>query len=104
MKSYNRDLEIGLCPQHSIPEIHPGVCVLAGVGGGPFPCKALLLSCGCTAIILTKSPVDGHLNVSTSPLDAAFVDMPLVRAGPELQTHCCGRCSLSALQKGYGGH
>ena len=34
MKSYNRDLEIGLCPQHSIPEIHPGVCVLVGVGGG----------------------------------------------------------------------
>lgn len=34
MKSYNRDLEIGLCPQHSIPEIHPGVCVLEGVGVG----------------------------------------------------------------------
>lgn len=84
MKSYNHDLEIGLCPQHSIPEIHPGVCV----GGCPFPGKALLLSCGCTVVILTKAPADGHWAVSTSPLDAAFVGMPFVRAGPELQTHC----------------
>lgn len=87
MESCNRDLEIGLFSQRDVPEIHPGggVC--------PFPCKARIISAyGCTLIIFNQSPGDGHLVVSTSPIEngcsATFACTPLGVVGPK-PPGCC---------------
>lgn len=75
------------------------------VQGCPFPHKALLLSCGCTVVILTKSSAGGHW-LSPRPLWMQHLWVYYLLGQVQSCRHivCCGRCSLSALQKGYGGH